>query len=80
MKRKKKWLEFKEIPWLLKTRKFIVRNKVTRCFIGHIKWDGAWRQYVFDDGDLKLSESCLYQIYMKVRRLRLQREKSNAHR
>lgn len=43
------YLEFNELipnkP--IKTKIFEVKNKITDYYLGDIKWDFAWRQYVF---------------------------------
>lgn len=71
---KKRWLQFyDQTKPDKKTKNIVVGNGQT--WIGNIKWKGAWRQYVFDDGDLELAEGCLYELFEKVRELRLEREK-----
>lgn len=72
---KKRWLNFFEITVpLFKTRKVLVANKETEDNLGYIKWSSGWRQYVFDDGEITLAEGCLYELFEKVRSLRLERE------
>lgn len=76
---KKRWLVFKDWScrkpkmFLLfnKTKWFIVKNKENDIGLGEIKWDSGWRQYVFDDGKIKLAEGCLFELFEKIRDLRL---------
>lgn len=42
-----KWIEFKQIPFEGKTKKFGIITKETHECIGEIKWYGRWRKYSF---------------------------------
>lgn len=70
-----KWLEFKQqqIPPERKTKVVRVEHK-DGTHLGDIKWDCGWRQYVFDDGYLKLSLDCMEDICSQVRALKQKRE------
>jgi len=73
---KKRWLSFLDVSKLEnKTKTFQVINNSLNQNLGDIRWDNGWRQYVFDDGDLKLAEGCLYELFEKIRELRLSRKK-----
>ena len=66
---KKRWLEFNDFSNpKKKTKNIEVLNKETRDTLGEIKWKGSWRQYV-------LAEGCLYELFEKIRKLRLERRK-----
>jgi hypothetical protein len=48
-----------------KTKIFDVWNKLTDYYLGQIKWDCGWRQYVFIqriDVEIKMSSSCERQL------------------
>ena len=49
--------------------------KVLKEVARDVHWDGGWRQYIFDDGGmgLKMAEGCLYEVFEKIRELRLER-------
>lgn len=49
--RASKYISFREIPPLAKTRRWYILDKAGKPF-ALIKWNGAWRKYVayFDDG------------------------------
>ena len=42
-----KFLEFKQIPYEGKTKRFEVISKLHGDVLGKICWYGGWRQYVF---------------------------------
>src|SRR5688572_11111304 len=44
---KAKWLDFNEVPFKGKTKKFEVVNREQNFTIGEVKWYGAFRQYSF---------------------------------
>ena len=73
---KKRWLNFEE--WKknpkAKTKRFLIHNKVTGDSLGEIKWDTGWRQYVFEDDEIKLAEGCLFELFEHIKNLRLERE------
>ena len=74
-KPKKRWLQFMEHQAPKRKTKLIsVTNKETDDMLGLISWDSKWRQYVYIDGDLKLGEGCLYELFEKIRTLRIERE------
>jgi hypothetical protein len=72
---KKRWLEFidKSNP-KNKTKILRVRNKPMDMTLGDIQWDCGWRQYVFDDGHLKMAEGCQYEVFEKIKELREERD------
>jgi len=76
---KKRWLEFVDCTDDKKKTKFFrVNNKYNKQLydnLGDIKWHTGWRQYVFDDGEVFLAEGCLYEIFEKIKELRLARQK-----
>ena len=42
-----KYLEFEQIPYEGKTKRFEVISKLHDVLLGEIKWFGRWRQYAF---------------------------------
>ncbi len=63
----KDYLMFRELEFKGKTKKFgVVPIKNHDDLLGIIKWDGGWRQYVFeldgDNGTTIWSGGCLKQI------------------
>ena len=42
-----KYLEFKQVPYEGKTKRFEVISKSHGYSLGRISWYGAWRQYIF---------------------------------
>jgi hypothetical protein len=42
-----KYLEFKQVPYEGKTKRFEVISKLHGDVLGRISWHGAWRCYVF---------------------------------
>lgn len=74
-----KWLEFiDESIEGRKTKRIKVRNKVLNQDLGYIRWEGGWRQYVFDDGRLILALSCMGDLSAKIKELKEERVKNNA--
>lgn len=74
---KKRWLNFINLNAVYPNRKtntFEIHNKENGSNLGEIKWDTGWRCYVFDDGEIKLAEGCLYELFEKMLSLRLERE------
>lgn len=77
---KKRWIEFKDKSFLYPekiTKTINIFNKDSKDNLGVIKWSPTWRQYVFDDGHIILSEGCLYELFEKIRELRLIRDSHN---
>ena len=74
---KRRWLDFRrwKINPKAKTIRLLIKNKENESSLGEIKWDNGWRQYVFDDGAIKLAEGCLYELFEKIRELRLEKLK-----
>ena len=73
---KKRWLKFIDISNPKnKTKILRVKNKENDCGLGNIQWDTGWRQYVFDDGTIKMAEGCQYEVFEKIKELRLERQK-----
>ncbi|MGD9649994.1 MAG: hypothetical protein AB7U41_04315 [Dongiaceae bacterium] len=64
-----KYISFREIPPLAKTRRFYVQDKAGQPF-AIIKWYGGWRKYVcFFQGDSFCDQSCLRIIARKLEEL-----------
>lgn len=58
-----KYLEFKEIPYDGKTKKFEVTSTKHDSLLGEIKWFGRWRQYgFFPELDTVWNKDCLKTI------------------
>jgi len=56
-----------------KTKRFNVWNIVTNQKIGQIRWDTGWRCYIFDDGELKMAEGCEFEMFEKLKELKINR-------
>jgi hypothetical protein len=41
------YIEFKQIPYEGKTKRFEIISKSSGDILGRISWHGAWRQYTF---------------------------------
>lgn len=71
---KKRWLKFIDVSKQdKKTKTIMVKNKINDEGLGFIKWDCGWRQYVFDDGTIKMAEGCQYEVFEKTKELREER-------
>lgn len=69
------WLYFEdETPEGRKTKVIGVFNKSKGNRLGDIVWYGGWRQYVFDDGEIRLALSCLEDLAEKIKELKKIRE------
>ena len=78
------WLEFREFDREdYKTRKILVWSKSSDCYLGEIKWVGAWRHYCFVINmehigwttELIFSDRCLEQIFNFTRKLEEEHKK-----
>lgn len=57
------YLEFKQISYEGKTKRFEVISKLHGDVLGRISWYGAWRQYTFSPGYPTVwNNSCLKDI------------------
>ena len=48
---KKTWLRFEEESDTGKTKVWSVWNADNGSLLGHVRWRGAWRQYVYDTSE-----------------------------
>lgn len=75
-----KYIEFYDVtPGTRKTGIVIIRNKRSGTNIGHIKWYGAWRQYVlFPEPDTVWNLDCLRAVNEKIKALMEERRTAHA--
>jgi len=45
-----KYIEFQEVPFKGKTKRYLIISKSDETPLGKIQWYSAWRQYVFMSG------------------------------
>lgn len=74
-----KYLEFVEVPWEGKTRRFNILSKRNGEIIGRIQWYPQWRQYTFDPGfPTTWNVGCLNDIIKVIESLMREREWNKA--
>ncbi len=77
-----KYLEFKQIPFKGKTKKFHIISKSSGEFLGIVSWYSQWRQYTFSPKGLTTwNRDCMNDIIffitnlMRDRKIILMKEK-----
>lgn len=69
-----KYLEFKQVPYEGKTKRFEVISKNHGYSLGRISWLGKWRQYVFSPAfETVWNKDCLNDIQLFLDNLMFQR-------
>lgn len=66
----KEWLAFQEVVDTGKTKVWVVLNAENNSFLGEVRWNGGWRQYVFvtsADGPCIWNPDCLDQLTAFIR-------------
>lgn len=65
-----KYIEFEEVPYEGKTKRFLVMSKSQAHPLGKIQWYPAWRQYVFSPAfETVWNRTCLEDIQFFLTRL-----------
>jgi len=73
-----KYLEFKQVPYEGKTKRFEVISKNHESVIGRISWYGAWRQYTFSPAfETVWNRECLKDIQDFLQNLMDERKLNN---
>ena len=73
----KNWLDFVEIKDTGKTKVWNIHNSDNGSYLGQVKWNGGWRQYIFStEPDCIWNTDCLDQLNAFIR-LQMQ-ERRNA--
>lgn len=73
-----KYLEFKQVPYEGKTKRFEIISKSQSVDLGIIKWNSNWRQYCFYPSDQTLwSRDCLKDIQDFLNNLMEERKLNN---
>jgi hypothetical protein len=74
-----KYLLFIELQPKAKTKHFDVRNKLSGCKLGTVKWYAPWRRYCFfiELPGLVFDAGCLADIQEFINRLMEEREANN---
>jgi len=58
-----KYLEFQQVPFKGKTKKFKIISKKRNCFLGRIEWYSHYRQYSFAPMSFTVwNKECLKEI------------------
>ena len=72
-----KYLEFKQIPYEGKTKRFeVISKKHCGIILGRISWYGAWRQYIFSPAfETVWNRDCLKDIQDFLQQLMDERKK-----
>lgn len=65
-RKRKSHLEFRLIEEKKKTIVLGVHNVTKDENIGYIRWDGAWRKYIYEDSWIKWDAQCLRDIADKL--------------
>lgn len=70
-----KYLEFKQVPFKGKTKRFEVISKNNGYSLGRISWYGAWRQYTFSPAfETIWNKDCLKDIQDFLENLMIERK------
>lgn len=73
-----KYLEFKQVPFKGKTKRFEVISKLHGYSLGRISWYGQWRQYVFSPAfETVWNKDCLKDIQDFLNNLMIERKLNN---
>jgi len=73
-----KYLEFKQVPYEGKTKRFEIISKSQNVDLGIIKWNPHWRQYCFyPSSDTLWSRDCLKNIQDFLNNLMIERKLNN---
>ena len=64
----KQWLAFDEIDDTGKTKIWDIYNSENKSYLGQVRWNGGWRQYVFvPEGECIWNPACLDQLTSFIR-------------
>lgn len=65
-----KYLEFEEIPFKGKTKRFEILSKQSKYVLGRIYWYPQWRQYIFSSSyETIWNKDCLNDINIFLQKL-----------